>query len=202
MADKTKQDSTNAFSYFISSKLPFQAPQFDKIKDSDFKPAFEEGMKQELAEIEKIADNPESATFDNTLIALEKSGRLLTRVSLIFNALTSANTDSNLQKLQEEIAPKLAAHQDAIYLNPKLFERVKSIYEKRSGLKLDKESKKLIKYYYDKFVHAGANVSSEDKSKLKKLNEEEAALVAKFVNKLLAGTKAGALVVSDTSELA
>ena len=202
LADTTNPGSTKDFSYFISGKLPFQAPQFDKIQDSDFKPAFEEGMNQQLAEIEKIAENPGSATFDNTLVALEKSGLLLRRVSLVFNALTSANTDSVLQKLQEEIAPKLAAHHDAIYLNSKLFGRVKSVYEKRDGLKLDKESKKLITYYYDQFVHAGANISAEDKIKLKKLNEEEAGLIAKFVNMLLAGTKAGALVVSDTSELA
>ena len=185
LADTTNPGSTKDFSYFISGKLPFQAPQFDKIQDSDFKPAFEEGMNQQLAEIKKIVKNPGSATFDNTFVALEKSGLLLRRVSLVFNALTSANTDSVLQKLQEEIAPKLAAHHDAIYLNSKLFGRVKSVYEKRDGLKLDKESKKLITYYYDQFVHAGANISAEDKIKLKKLNEEEAGLIAKFVNMLL-----------------
>ncbi len=202
LADTTKPGSKHEFPYFTVSKLPFDAPQFDKIKDSDFKPAFEEGMEENLAEIEKIADNPEPATFENTLVALEKSGQLLRSVSLIFNALTSANTDSVLQQLQEEIAPKLAAHRDAIYLNEKLFERVKSIYEKRNELKLDNESEKLITYYYDHFVHAGAKLSSEDKSKLKKLNEEEAALIAKFINMLLAATKNGALVVNDKSELA
>ncbi|MCG6912692.1 peptidyl-dipeptidase Dcp [bacterium BMS3Abin03] len=200
--DTTNTGVTNENPFFIVSKLPFQAPQFDKIKDSDYKPAFEEGMKLQLNEIQKIADNSEPATFENTLIAFEKSGQLLTRVKLVFNALSSANTDSVLQNLQEEIAPMLAAHQDAIFLNSKLFERVKSIYEKRDQLKLDKESKKLISYYYDKFVHAGANLSVEDKSKLKILNEEEATLSAKFINMLLAGTKDGALVVSDSSKLA
>ncbi len=202
LADTTKPGSKHEFPYFTVSKLPFQAPPFDKIKDADFKPAFEDGMKQQLDEIELIADNQEPATFDNTFVALEKSGQLLRSVNLIFNALTSANTDSVLQNLQEEIAPKLAAHHDAIYLNEKLFERVKSIYEIRNELKLDNESQKLIKYYYDQFVHAGAKLSVEDKRKLKKLNEEEAGLVAKFINMLLAGTKAGALVVSDTLELA
>ena len=202
LMDTTNTGVTNENPFFTVSKLPFQAPQFDKIKDSDYKPAFVEGMKQQLEEIEKIADNPEPPTFENTLVELEKSGQLLTRVALIFNALTSANTDSVLQNLQEEIAPMLAAHQDAIFLNSKLFERVKSIYEKRDQLKLDKESKKLISYYYDKFVHAGANLSVEDKSKLKILNEEEATLSAKFINMLLAGTKDGALVVSDSSKLA
>jgi peptidyl-dipeptidase Dcp len=188
--------------FFTPSKLPFQAPPFNKIKDSDYKPAIELGMKQQLAEIKKIADNPAPPTFENTLVALEKSGQLLTRVSLVFNAVTSANTDSVLQKVQQEEAPKLAAHNDAIFLNTKLFARVKSIYEKRSRLKLDHESMKLISYYYKKFVHAGADLSTAEKTKLKKLNEEEATLVAKFSNKLLAATKGGALVVSNKSELA
>lgn len=186
----------------IPSKLLFQAPPFDKIKDGDYKPAFEEGMKRQLVEIEKIANNPARPTFENTLVALEKSGQTLTRVSLIFNAVTGANTDSVLQKVQEEEAPKLAAHNDAIFLNTKLYERVKSIYESRSRLKLDHESLKLVSYYYNKFVRAGANLNQDDKIKLKKLNEEEATLEAKFTNKLLAGTKEGALVVSDKSDLA
>ncbi len=184
------------------SKLPFQAPPFDKIEDNDYKEAIEEGMKQQIEEINKIADDTAPPTFENTLVALEKSGQLLTRASLAFNAVTGANTDSVLQKIQEDEAPKLAAHQDAIFLNAKLFGRVKSIYDKRSKLKLDKESQKLVSYYYKQFVRAGANLSEEDKTKLKKLNEEEATLIAKFTNKLLEGTKAGALVVSDTSELA
>ncbi len=184
------------------SKLLFQAPPFDKIKDGDYKLAFEEGMKRQLVEIEKIANNPARPTFENTLVALEKSGQTLTRVSLIFNAVTGANTDSVLQKVQEEEAPKLAAHNDAIFLNTKLYERVKSIYESRSRLKLDHESLKLVSYYYNKFVRAGANLNQDDKIKLKKLNEEEATLEAKFTNKLLAGTKEGALVVSDKSDLA
>ena len=188
--------------FFTKSTLPFQAPQFDKIKDSDYQPAIEEGMKQQLAEIQKIADNTEPPTFENTMVALEKSGQLLTRVQLAFNAITSANTDSVLQKVQEEEAPKLAAHQDAIYLNAKLFQRVKTIYEKRDKLNLDHEGQKLVEYYYNHFIHAGANLSPEDKTALKKLNEEEATLIAKFVNKLLAGTKAGALVVSEKAELA
>ncbi|HVC37244.1 MAG TPA: dipeptidyl carboxypeptidase II, partial [Gammaproteobacteria bacterium] len=106
------------------STLPFHAPPFDKIKDSDFQPAFEEGMQRQLAEVDKIANNPAPATFENTLVALEKSGELLTRVSQVFNGLTGANTDPTLQKVQEEVAPKLAASQDAIYLNDKLFKRI------------------------------------------------------------------------------
>lgn len=186
---------------FTQSDLPFQAPHFDKIKDRDYQPAIEEGMKQQLAEIEKIANNSDAPTFENTLVAMEKSGQLLSRVMLVFNAVSGANTDSVLQAIQEEEAPKLASHQDAIYLNAKLFERVKTIYENSGRLKLDNESQRLVEYYYKQFVHAGANLTGEDKDKLKKLNEEEATLSAQFVNKLLAGTKAGALIVSDKSEL-
>ena len=188
--------------FFTKSKLLFQAPEFDKIKDSDYKPAIEEGMKQQLAEIQKIAENSEAPTFENTFAAMEKSGQLLDRVLLVFNAITNANTDSILQKVQEEEAPKLAAHDDAIYLNSKLYDRVRSVYDKREKLNLDHESLRLVKYYYDKFVRAGANLSQGNKTKLKKLNEEEATLVAKFTNMLLAGTKDGALVVSDTAKLA
>ncbi len=201
-AKKNTSNSGRENPFFTPSKLPFQAPPFDKIKDSDYQPAFEKGMQQQLEEIKKIADNPAPPTFKNTLVALEKSGQLLTRVSLVFNAVTGANTDSILQKVQEEEAPKLAAQNDAIYLNAKLFKRVKKIYEEHKKLNLDHESEKLISYYYDQFVHAGANLSPADKTKLKKLNEEEATLIAKFINKLLAGTKAGALVVNNKADLA
>ena len=204
---KTNQEqdaagSSNQNPFLKPSSLPFHAIPFDKIKDSDYQPAFDEGMKLQLAEINKIADNSEPPTFENTLVALEKSGQMLMRVQLAFNTVSSANTDSVLQKVQQYEAPRLAAHNDAIFLNTKLFERVKSIYDKRSSLKLDHESMKLISYYFNQFVHSGANLSAEDKSKLKKLNEEEATLVAQFDNKLLAGTKAGALIVSDKSKLA
>ena len=199
--DSTPRDTTAQNPFFIVSQLPFQAPEFDKIHDYDYKPALEEGMKQQLKEIQKIADNPAPPTFENTLVELEKSGQLLHRVSLVFNAITSANTNPTLQKVQEEEASKLAAHHDAIFLNSKLFARVEAVYQKRDELNLDNESKKLVKYYYDQFVHAGAKLSAEDKDKLKKLNEEEATLIAKFVNKLLGATKEGALAVSDTSEL-
>jgi len=195
-------DSSATNPLFTKSTLPFEAPPFDKIKDSDFKPALEEGMEQHLAEIQKIANNPDAPTFDNTLVAMEKSGELLTRAGRVLNVLTGANTDSTLQKLQEEEAPKLAAHQDAIYLNSKLFARVKAIYDSRSSLKLDPESLRLVEYYFQQFEKAGANLSDDDKAKLKKLNEEEASLSAVFNNKLLAAAKAGALTISDTTALA
>jgi peptidyl-dipeptidase Dcp len=184
-----------------ASPLPFQAPPFDKIRGGDFAPAFEAGMKEQLADVDKIANDPAPPTFENTIAAMEKTGQTLTRVSLVFNALTSANTDDQLQKLQEEQAPKLAAHQDAINLNPKLFARIETLYNQRNTLGLDPESNRLLEYDYQQFVIAGAKLSDEDKSKLKKLNEEDAALSAKFGNQLLAAAKDGALVVREKSEL-
>lgn len=125
---------------FEPSTLPYQAPQFDRIKDSDFEPAIEEGMKRQLAEIEAIADDPAPPTFENTIVAMEKTGQMLTQVELVFNALTQANTDDTLQKVQETEAPKLAAHHDAIYLNNKLFKRVEAIYDRRDTLNLASRS--------------------------------------------------------------
>jgi peptidyl-dipeptidase Dcp len=183
------------------SPLPFQAPAFDKIRDSDFASAFDAGMKEQLADVNEIANNPAPPTFENTMVALEKTGQTLTRVSQIFNALAGANTNDQLQKLQEEEAPKLAAHQDAINLNPKLFARIETLYNQRKTLALNSESNRLLEYQYQQFVMAGARLSDEDKSKLKKLNEEDAALSAKFSNQLLAAAKDGALVVRDKSEL-
>jgi peptidyl-dipeptidase Dcp len=193
-------DSANPF--FAQSTLPFQAPPFDKIKDSDFQPAIEEGMKQQLAEVEKIADQGDAPTFENTLVAMEKSGVLLDRVQHVFSALTSANTNDTLQKIEEEEAPKLAAHSDAIYLNPKLFQRIQTLYDQRDKLNLDPESARLLEVYYIDFVHAGAKLSDADKTKLKELNKEESTLSTQFTNKLLAATKAGALVVDDKAKLA
>lgn len=183
------------------STLPFHAPDFSKIKDSHFAPAFAEGLKQQLAEIDSIAQNPQAPTFENTLVALEKSGQLLRRVNGVFNMLSGANTDSVLQKLSEDIAPKLAAQQDAMFLNDKLFQKVKTLYDNKEKLNLDKESARLLDFYYNQFLRAGANLSPDDKEKLKKLNEEEAGLSAKFTNQLLAAAKAGALVVDNKDAL-
>lgn len=197
--DQSKNATDNPF--LKESKLPYQVADFNKIKDSDFEPALEEGMRIELEEIEKIANDPAAATFDNTIVAMEKSGQMLARVQHVFGLLTGANTNPELQKVQEETAPKEAAHQDAIYLNAKLFKRIEAIYQERTTLKLDAESSRLIDYYYQKFVLAGAKLSETDKGNLKKLNEQEASLSAKFSNQLLAATKAGALVVDQKEAL-
>jgi peptidyl-dipeptidase Dcp len=188
--------------FFSTSTLPFQAPPFDKIKDGDYQPAIEEGMKQHMAEIDKIANNPDAPTFENTFVAMEKSGAMLTRVLQVFGAVTGANTDDALQKVQEEEAPKLAAHSDAIHLDDKLFKRVEAVYNQRATLKLDPESDRLVEVVYKNFVHEGAKLSEADKTKLKAFNGEESTLSTQFTNKLLAATKDAALVVDDKAKLA
>jgi Zn-dependent oligopeptidases len=183
------------------STLPFQTPDFKSIKESDYRPAFEAGMKQQLAEIDAIANQATAPTFDNTIVPLEKSGEILTRVQKVFNMLTGANTDDTLQAIQEEVAPKLANHSDAIFLNDKLYQRVKSLYDRRAQLGLNQEQSALVEYYNRNFVRAGANLSEADKTKLRALNQEESKLVTDFQNKLLAATKAGAVIVNDVKEL-
>jgi len=192
--------SANPFA--TPSTLPLQAPPFDKIKDSDYQPAYEKAMKEQLIEINKIATNPAAPTFENTIVAMEKSGRMLDRVSETFLAVVQANTNDTLDKVQTREAPKLAAHQDAIYLNPTLFARVKKIYEQRDQLKLDPESLQLLNVYYQQFVHAGANLNDSDKVKLRALNKKMATLEALFQQKLVAGTKAGELTIDDKTKLA
>ncbi|HET8828944.1 MAG TPA: peptidyl-dipeptidase Dcp, partial [Pelobium sp.] len=196
-----KSDANTDNPFFLASTLPYQAPDFENIKTEDFKPAFEEGMKQNIQEIDSIANNTASPTFENTLVALEKSGLLLARVNNVFSLLTGANTNPDLQKIEEDIAPKLAAHNDAIYLNKKLFDRISAIHEGPEKNKLDAESKKLVDVYYEKFVLAGAKLSDKDKDQMKKLNEEKATLSTKFTSLLLAATKAATLKVDAAEAL-
>ena len=187
--------------FYAPSALPFQAPPFDKIKDSDYQPAIDAGLAQQLQEADAIANNPAPPTFDNTLVALEKSGQLVNRVMQVFNCVAGANTDDDLQKTQAYEAPRLAANNDAIFLNSKLFARVKAVYDKRASLHLDPESLKLADWYYQQFVHAGANLPDADKEKLKKLNEEDSTLENDFMTKLLAATKDGAYSTADSAAL-
>jgi len=184
------------------SPLPFQAPAFDAIVDADFAPAFDEAMKQHMAEVDRIAGSPERPTFENTLVALERSGQTLTRVSMIFGALASANTNETLQALEEEVAPKLAAHHDAITLNRALFSRIDALFEARDRLSLDEESRRLLDVQHQQFVMAGARLTDGEQARLKRLNEEDAALSAKFTNQLRAAGKEAGLVVSDAADLA
>jgi len=184
------------------SKLPFQAPPFDKIKDSDFQPAIEEGMRLHLAEIEKIADSTEPPTFANTVEAMERSGAMLGRAQRVFGALSQSNTNPTIQKIQSEEAPKLAAHRDAIYLNPKLFARIKTLYDEREHERLSGEQKRVIEEDYKDFVRAGALLSDADKEKLRALNKEQSKLTTEYRKKVLADTNASALVIDNKDDLA
>ena len=184
------------------STLPYQAPRFDIIKDSDYQPAFEAGMRQQLTEMAAIADNRAAPSFDNTIAAMERSGRMLEWVNNAFFGVVQANTNPALDKVQTVEAPKLAAQNDAIYLNPKLFARVKTLYDQRAILKLDGEALQVLTLYYRQFVHAGANLSPRDKTRLQQINKQDASLETSFQQKLVAAAKAGALVVDDKAELA
>ena len=184
-----------------ASTLPFQAPPFDKLKDADYQPAIEEGMRQHLAEIRKIADNPEAPTFENTIEAMERSGELLTRATNVFFMLTGANTNETLQGVEEALAPKLAEHSDAIHLDPALFARVKTIYDQRDTLGLTPEQKTVVEHTHDGFVRAGALLNDADKAELRKLNAESSTLSTAFGNKLLAASNAGGVFVTDVAEL-
>ncbi|HJT98715.1 MAG TPA: peptidyl-dipeptidase Dcp [Rhodanobacteraceae bacterium] len=197
-AGGSKLPADNPFA--AESTLPFHAPRFDKIKFADYAPAFEEGMRVHLAEMLAIADDPAKPTFENTIDKAERSGMLLTRVAKVFFNLAQSNTNEDIQKLQAELAPKLASHQDEIALNPKLFARVKALYDARDGMQ-DPEKKRLVERYYQNFVRAGALLSESDKVSLRKLNEEESKLTTEFQTKLLAATNAGALVVDDKKQL-
>ena len=198
-ASSSKLPASNPFA--TESTLPFHAPPFDKIKFSDYAPAFEEGMRVHLAEMQAIADDPAKPTFENTIEKAERAGQLLNRVAKVFFNLAQSNTNEDIQKLQAELAPKLAAHQDEIGLNPKLFARVKALYDTRDSLK-DPEQKRLVERYYQTFVRVGALLSDADKATLRKLNEEESKLTTEFQTKLLAATNAAALVIDDKKQLA
>lgn len=196
----TMLDPANPFAK--ESPLPYGYPAFDKIKDDDFAPAFTEGMRQQMAEIDAIANNKASPTFDNTIVAMERSGRLLNRVNTVFGSLVGANTNDKLNALDKEMAPRLAAHSDAIRLNPKLYARIKALYDRRKSLHLDTESQYLLERYDMDFVRAGANLSEANKQKLKAYNTQLAALQTTFSQNVLKEAVASALVVDTRAELA
>jgi len=188
--------------FAVPSTLPLQAPRFDRIKDTDYQPAFDEGIKQQLAELDQIANNPATPTFENTVVAIEKSGRMLARVSDTFSAIVDANTSDVLDNTQTVEAPKLAAQQDAIYLNAKLFARVKAVHQGRDRKNLDPESRRLLDVVYLQFVHAGANLRGADQARLREINQQGATLEAAFQQKLMAAEKACSLIVADKSAFA
>jgi peptidyl-dipeptidase Dcp len=188
--------------FFTESTLPFHFPRFDQIKDSDYAPAFERGMADQLKEVDAIASNPDKPSFDNTVIAMEKSGRLLGRVAAVFDNLKGANTDDEIKKVDADMSPKRAATTDAIFLNAALFARIQAVYEQRASLNLDPESLRLVEMYYRDFVRAGARLSDDDKSRLKAMNSEIASLQTTFSQNVLNEKNASSVVVHDRAELA
>ncbi|QNA90916.1 M3 family metallopeptidase [Massilia sp. Dwa41.01b] len=193
-------DASNPFAK--PSALPFNYPAFDKIKDEHFLPAYAAGMREQLREVAGIANNPKAPTFDNTIVALERSGQMLSRVGAVFSNLQTANTNDRLNAIDSEMSPKLAAHNDAIYLNPKLFKRVETLHAKRAKLGLDAESTFLLERYYKEFVRAGARLSNADKEKLKAYNGQIASLQSEFSQRVLKEANASALVINTREELA
>ena len=184
-----------------ASDLPFGAPRFDRIRDEHYLPAIEAGMRMHIDEVAFIADSSEAPTFENTVVALERSGLALTRVLKVFGTVVSSNINDTLQDVQREVAPKLAAHGDAIYLNDALYQRVGTLFERRDSLGLSSEGLHLLERYHLEFVRAGAALSEEGKERLRALNQEEASLTTDFQARLLAATKAGALVIDDPADL-
>ncbi|WP_137171532.1 M3 family metallopeptidase [Massilia sp. HP4] len=193
-------DASNPFAK--ESTLPFNFPAWDKIRNEHFAPAYAEAMRQHAAEIEKIANNKAAPTFENTIVAMERAGRMLARVSTAFGTLSGSYTNDTLIALGREMAPKLSQHSDAIRLNGKLYQRIKTLYDKRESLKLDPESAYLLDRYTNDFERAGAKLSAADKEKLKDYNSKLAALQTQFAQNTLKEANASALVVDTRAELA
>jgi peptidyl-dipeptidase Dcp len=187
---------------FTESALPYHVPPFDKIKDEHFAPAMKAGMREQLKEVDTVANSPEKPTFDNTVVALERTGRPLDRAERTFSNLNACNTNPTMQKIEKEMAPKLSAHRDAIHLNGKLFARLQEVYDKRDTLGLDPESAYLLERYYKDFVRAGAKLANPDKEKLKKINAELATLQTDFEQNVLKERNASSVVVDRKEDLA
>lgn len=198
----TKESVQTMNPFFQQSTLPYQYPQFDKIKDSDFAPAFDRGMADNTVEINAIANNPATPSFDNTIIAMEKAGQILGRATTVFFNLSSANTNDALDKLDADYSPKFAAHFDSVYLNAKLFARIKTLYNSRSKLGLDAQGVRLVERYYTDFMRSGANLSEAQKTRVKAINGEMATLSTQFSQNVLAEVNDSAIIVTDRAELA
>jgi peptidyl-dipeptidase Dcp len=199
--DRTRTPAMGDNPFLKLSSLPFHLPAFDRIEDSDYRPAFEAGMRAELDEVAAIAHNPKAPTFENTIVALERSGQYLTRVSTVFSNLNECNTNDEMQQIDREMAPKLAAHNDEILLDAALFARIDSLYKRRASLKLDGESMQLLERTYTRFVRAGASLDDAGKARLKTLNTQISSLTTQFKQNVLKSTKEGAVVVDSVDQL-
>ena len=177
----SEDDVTTADNPFLTaSTFPYQLPPYDRIKESHYRPAFDAGMADQLAEIEMIANGDTPPTVENTIVAIERSGQLLTRVSDVFFALSLADSTDELNAIEIEMAPRLSAHRDQILLNERLFPRVQALYDQRDGLDLDPETHRLVEEYHTNFVRAGAALSDADKERLRALNAELAELATTY----------------------
>ncbi|MEI8120220.1 MAG: M3 family metallopeptidase, partial [Actinomycetes bacterium] len=183
------------------SILEFELPPFSQIREEHYLPAFYEGCQEEMAEVQSILETPGAATFENTIVALEKSGQMLTRMLLVFFNKSSSDTSNSLDEIKAEIAPKLSAHQDAINLNPSLFARIKSLYDNRESLGLNTEDAWLLERYYKDLIHAGAHLTQSERDRLKQLNEELSKLETQFSKNVLSDTNDLAVLVETIQEL-
>ncbi len=193
-------DAANPF--FSANSLPYDLPPFDRLDDAHYLPAFERGMAEQLEEVEAIASDADAPTVENTLVALERSGRLLDRVATTFFPLIRSNTNDAMDATRTEVAPRLAAHSDQIYLNPALFARVRTLHEQRDSLEIDPEAYRLVEKYYTDFVRAGAELSAVEQDRMRAINAALATLETTFAQNVLGEVNASAVVVATREELA
>jgi len=197
----TDKSATEVNPFFVEYETPFNVQPFDRIEEAHFVPAFEEGMARQNTEIEAIASNPEPPTFENTIAALDVSGELLNEVSRVFFALSGSNTNDEIQEIQKQISPRLAAHKDEIQLNPGLFARIKAVYDERESLELDPGQLFLLENLYKRSVRNGALLGEENQTRLKEINQRLSALRVEFGRNLLAETNGFKLVIDDEADL-
>src|SRR5687767_13652018 len=202
MANDRPAASEDENPFFSGSDLPLGMPAFDRVRNEHFASAFERGMSEEIAEVERIASSTEPPTFENTLVALERSGQMLRRARTVFNNLTSAHTNDTLEALRTEFAPKFSAHGDRIRLDPALFARIESVHERRDELGLMGEDRRLVERYRTDFVRAGAMLTEEEKERLRAMNSEIAELSTKFTQNVLNEVNEMAVVVDSIEQLA
>ncbi len=195
-------DAGNGNPFLSEYTTPFGVPPFDKIKLEHYMPAFLQGMEEQAKEIEAIVNNPAEPDFQNTIVAYDQSGALLRKVSAVFSGLSGANTNDEMQKISRELSPLQSKHRDDINLNPALFERVKSVYQNRASMNLDKEQLKLVEDVYKGFVRSGANLNADDQAKLRQLNSDLSMLQLTFGQNMLKETNAYQLVIENEEDLA
>lgn len=188
--------------FFAEFETPFQVPPFDQIKPEHYLPAFEKGMAEQKAAIEAIVSDPAAPTYENTIVAMDRSDKLLASVNRVFGGLTSANTNDQLKAIQKEISPRLAAHRDEINLNKKLFERIKSVYDNRGSLNLDPEQTYVLENLYRGYIRNGAGLNEADQARLRDINQQLSRLGVQYNQNVLSETNAFKLVVENEADLA